>query len=205
MKVIKIGERHIYLLGTVQGLVSEREKVRKAFLSYRPEAIAVCISEDMLSGLKDAVEERVDKVFVSNVNEIFARKLREYGEVQLPPPSLAEAYRISRDYDIPLLPIDMDEEAYQESFTRAITGFQYYRHISRIRKLEKKKFKVQSAEEFVKAWDAYLGRIKGFAMLEHNREVFMADNIRELSQKYDKLLAVVEYEREEGVAAKITA
>lgn len=204
MKVIKIGERFIYLLGTVQGLLSEREKVRKAYMSYRPEAIAVCISEEMLKGLNEVMEKKVDKVFVSNVNEIFAFKLKEYGEVQLPPPSLAEAWRVSQDYELPLIPIDMDEEAYQDSFTKAISGFDYYRHISRIRKLQKKKFKAETAEEFVLAWDAYLCKIKGFAMLEHNREVYMAEKLRELSGKHEKLLAVVEYEREAGVAEKIT-
>jgi len=204
MKVIKIGERYIYLLGTVQGLLSEKDKVRKAYLMYKTDAIAVGISTDMLGGLRDAVEKRVDKVFVSNINEIFARKLSAFGEVQVPPPSLAEAFRISKDYTIPIIPIDMDEDAYQESFTKAVSGLDYYRHISRVRKLEKKKFKCETPEEFVLAWDRYLARIKGFAMLEWNREVFMADKLRDLSKEYKKILAVVEYEREEGVAKKMT-
>jgi len=205
MKVIKIGDRHIYLLGTIQGLLPEKEKVRKAYLMYKADAIAVGISDDMLKGLKDAVEKRVDKVFMSNVNEIFAHKLSAFGEVQVPPPSLVEAFQISKDYAIPIIPMDMDEDAYQESFTKAISGFDYYRHIFRIGRLTKKKFKCKTPEEFVLAWDRYLARIKGFRMLEWNREAFMAEKLRELSKKYTRILAVVEYEREAGIAKKITA
>ena len=205
MKVIKIGDRHIYLLGTIQGLLSEKEKVRRAYLMYKADAIAVGVSDDMLKGLKDAVEKRVDKVFMSNVNEIFAQKLSAFGEVQVPPPSLVEAFQISKDYAIPIIPMDMDEDAYQDSFTKAISGFDYYRHIFRIGRLTKKKFKCKTAEEFVLAWDRYLARIKGFRMLEWNREAFMAEKLRELSKEYTKILAVVEYEREVGIAKKITA
>ena len=205
MKVIKIGDRHIYLLGTVQGLVSEKDKVRKAFLMNKADAIAVGISKEMLKGLEDAVEKRVEKVFVSNVNEIFARKLAAFGEVQVPPPSLVEAYKISKDYGISIIPIDMDEDDYQDSFIKAVSGLDYYRHIFRIRSLQKKKFRCETPEEFVQAWDRYLGRIKGFRMLEWNREVFMAEKLRELSKEYDKLLAVVELEREAGIAKKITS
>ena len=203
MKVIKIGERFIYLLGTVQGLVEEKEKVRKAYFISKADAIAVAISKEMIKGLQDVIEKRIDKVFVSNINEIFAKKLTVFGEVQLPPPSLVEAYQISKDYNIPIIPIDMSEEEYQESFIKAISGFDYFRHIWRIGRLKKKKFKCKTPQEFVLAWDRYMRKIKGFMVLEWNREIYMAEKLRELSKEHKKILAVVEYEREEGIAKKI--
>jgi len=42
-------------------------------------------------------------------------------------------------------------------------------------------------------------------MLEWNREVYMAEKLRALTKEHDKLLAVVELEREAGIAKKITS
>ncbi len=203
MKVLKIGNRYIYLLGVIRGLEADRDKVRKAFIKYKTKAIAISSSEEELEGLRDYLAKRSDSVVGTNLQTIFGIKLSQYGTVRLPPPAFSEAYEIFKDYRIPLLAIDMDKEMYHENFTKNVSGLDYYRHIARMGRLERKKFKEATAEEFVLAWDKHICGLKGFAAVEWNRELHMAERLRELSKEYDSILAVVELERENGIAKKL--
>jgi ABC-type uncharacterized transport system YnjBCD ATPase subunit len=77
MKSHKISFRNktIYLLGTVKGLTVERKTVATAFKRYKPDVIALSVSEEDLVGLESVVKGKTKKIGLSRYEEVYARKL----------------------------------------------------------------------------------------------------------------------------------
>jgi len=191
------------VLGTVQGLVTERETVRERFEEFGPDVVALSISGSMLTGLKKVVEGEIEETPVSTMNEIFAAHLERFGEVQIPPPSLQEAFILARDASIPCIPVDMDDDTYDDFYLKYITSIQYFRHIGRLRKLGKRRFRAGNPQDFVREWDFRVCRLKGFRQLEEAREAAIARNIASLVGKHSRIFAVVELEREAGIISNL--
>lgn len=203
MKRITQGSRTLIILGTVQGLVSERKKVRDAYTKLKPEVVALPISEEMITGLRAAVRGEVKEVQTSSIDDLFAEHLRRFGEVQIPPPSLAEALELAEKYGAKVVALDMNEEEYSDAYVKYVSSFHFWARIWRLRRLKKKTFSVDTPEDFVVMWDRYISRLKGYASLERARERFMAERALELLENHTKVLALVEHERLEGVIAEI--
>ena len=201
----------IYLLGTIKGLTVERQTVAKAFKRYKPDVIALSVSEEDLVGLESVVKGKTKEVGLSRYEEVYARKLAaiakddpdKYGEVQVPPPALVEGFELGRDNNVPVVAFDMDENLFTDSFVENITTTQLIWHSVRFNRVRKRKFKAKTPEEFVIEWDQVLTKLKGFKNLENKREDFMAKRLLEITNKYDKILAVAELERVEGISEKI--
>jgi len=68
------------------------------------------------------------------------------------------------------------------------------------RSIKRRKYRIDSAEEFALDWDKKVNRAKGFRQLEQDREEHMAQTLRNMASKYERILAFVEYERSAGVA-----
>jgi len=200
---IQSGKSTIHLLGTVQGLISERSAVRSDFKKTAPDMIALPISESLLKGLKEVVSGNIEETPVSTRDEIFAAHLSKFGEVQLPPPSLVEAYKLSMEASIPCVPVDLDDDTYDQLYLKYITAFQYFRHIGRLKRLGKRKFKADNAQDFVREWDFHFCRLKGFRKLEVAREKQIAVNLVYQMKEYTTILAVIELEREKGIVDEI--
>jgi hypothetical protein len=209
MKFHKISFKNktIYLLGTVKGLTVERKTVARAFKKYKPEVIALSVSEEDLVGLESVVKGKTKEVGLSRYEEVYARKLAtiaqqdpdKYGEVQVPPPALVEGFELGRDNKVPVVAFDMDENRFTDSFIENISTTQLIWHSMRFNRIRKRKFKAKTPEEFVLEWDQVLTKLKGFKNLEVSREKFMAKRLVEISKKYDNILAVAELERVEGI------
>ncbi len=203
MKAIRLNDCKICMIGVIKGLVDEEEKVRKAYHDMMPNAVAISISIGELKGLEDFLKKRYDVPLSNYEEEIYVRELKKFGEVRKPPPCFEIALKLCQKDNLPILPIDMDEERFSSAYCKYITYFQLIQKSFKGKRLNKKKFHASNAEIFVKEWDLMINGIKGFKMLEEERERFMAQKLSELTEKYKKILALIELERLNGVKKRL--
>ena len=187
------------VVGAVKGLSTERETVRESF-RREPALVAISISPEELKGLRQYKDEHY---ILSDYEEIYADNLCKFGDVEIPPPCYTEALRMSNDKNIPIYPIDMSEQSFTNAYCAYISGTDLLRHSLRKSLLRHSKIKAGDAEEFVFKWDKKINRISGFRRLENRREKHMADRLASHSEKFKRILAVIELERAPGVIAKL--
>ena len=200
---LKLGKAKVFLLGTIKGLKSEETNVKAAFEKAEPLVIGLHIHRGEIKGLGAAAEGKIKEMGLSHSEEIYASNLSKYGEVQVPPPSLVAAYRIAKKHDIPLRPLDMSDDDFADAYTKNISTFQLIRHSLNIKKLKKRKFYCADARAFIMEWDRAINKYKGYRVLEIIRERKMAENIKRLAKRYDRVFAVLEIERLDGVMASL--
>lgn len=191
------------IVGTVQGLVAEKEKVKEAFGIIDPVVVALPISEEGLEGLEACINGKVSEAETDSHEDLFAKHLKRFGEVQIPPPSLVEAYERAQVLDARIVAIDMPEEDYVKAYMDKVTGFHFWKRIWSESRLRKQSFVADTPEEFVVMWDHYVNEKKGYGKLEKARESYMAAKIYELLQEHEKVLVLLEHERLDGVLEEI--
>jgi hypothetical protein len=203
MKKIQVKNSKIYVPEIINGLTSEISKVRKAFNKIRPDIVAIQASDEELEGLRKVVEGEELEYFLSNYEEIYARRLAKFGEVKVPPPCYEEAMKLCLENEIPIAALDMNDELFADLFCESISGWQLYRHSLRVRRLRRKRFRAKTPEEFVLEWDREINKLKGFRILETKREEHMARELKRLAEEHERILCVVEMQRADGICERI--
>ncbi len=203
MRRVQAGISKIYIPDIIIGLTSESSKVKKAYNKIKPDMVAIQTSREELDGLKDVVKGEKYDYFLSNYEEIYARKLASFGEVKVPPPCYETALKLCLENDTPLSAIDMDDVYYTDVFCDNISGWDLIRHSLRVRRLRRKRFKAKNAEEFVLEWDREINKLKGFRNLETKREEHMARELLRLAKENFRILCIIEMQRAEGVCHKV--
>ncbi|MEA3558676.1 MAG: hypothetical protein U9R75_05415 [Candidatus Thermoplasmatota archaeon] len=203
LRTIDTAKGTIFLLGTVKGLVSEKEIVRKAIEDLDPDAIALHISIEEIRGIEKVVKGKVKTTYLSSYEKVYARELTRFGEVQIPPPSLIEAYELSRAREIPLKQLDFSDNSYSDIYTKHVNGISMIRQSLRQKRVNRKKFRSNTPEEFCMEWDSVVNKLKAYRMLEESRERKMGDRIININKKYPDVLAIVEIERVQGIRRRI--
>jgi hypothetical protein len=203
---LKIGDTELLIYGTIRGLVSEREKVRKIVESFSPNTILLGISPEQWEGLKKYVKKPF-KIEPNDYEIIYALKLEKFGEVGLPVQTYLEILSISKKYNLSIVPIDMDDELYSNLFTKKIDILKLIRFDMRKRKLYKMNFEASTPEEFVILWDKEVNKIREYREIEEEREKFMSDKIIEIAKNVNgkRVMAIVEFERFEGIIKRINS
>ncbi len=201
--IMNVNGCNVTLLGTVKGLSSERDLVRSTVKMADPDKICIHISREEMKGLVAVVDGEVENTYLSSYEGVYAKKLSVFGEVQIPPPSIVEAFRISREIGIDCIPLDLDEEGYSSRYTELIGPLTMINQSLRLKRINRRKFKADTAEEFVKEWDGVVNRARGFRKLEELREKHMASEIASNCEGDDRLLCVLELERLEGVKREL--
>ena len=197
MPSVEVDGSNICLLGVLKGLVSETPKVEKAIAEFKPDAIGVSVSKEQLEAMRaHAPGSSYD---LSELEHVYKTFMESFGEVRLPSPAYVEALYASVDLDIALIPIDMNDEVYTEVFCRSVGGVDLVREGFFARSISRKKFDLSSPERFALDWDKKVNRSKGFKQLEKQREEHMANTLRRMCKKYKAILAIVEFERAQGV------
>ncbi len=196
----KVSEKEMLFFGTIKGLVSEREKLRELFEDFKPEVIFLGMSTEELSGLERYLKEPFD-IEPEDYEVIYGLKLERYGEVGLPVPTYLEAFSISKSNSLELVPIDMPDEEFSDLFVNTIDIFHIMHFNFRKRKLWRKKFDVETPEEFVMLWDREVNKIPQYRKIENERERYMGAKIKELLERRNekKIMIIVELERLHGV------
>lgn len=198
MRRIELNGSAIVILPVVKGLVSEGDAVRNAFEELRPEAIAISISKEELAGLHN--KDQYDMYEPSDIEEIYKVLLETFGEVKLPPPCYVSAMDMGDANNVPLVPVDMNEELYSNTYCNEVGGIDLIRESFFVSRAQRKRFALDTPGDFAVDWDRKVNRAGGFRALNRKREQHMASALRTLSGKYKSVLAVIEYERAEGVA-----
>ncbi len=199
MEQIEINKK-IFLLGSVLGLTSEKTEIKKEFGKIKPDAICLSVSDEELLGLKKMSDGEEQEILLSGYEEAYAKKLAVYGEVKVPPPSFTEAFELGKKNNVPVYAADMDDKEYTDTFTKNISTIQLILHSLKLKKLRKKRFKSKTPEDFVYEWDKTVNKLKGFRKLEKKREEHIAKRIADLSGKHNRVLAVVELQKLEGIS-----
>lgn len=200
------GDGEVLLLGTVQGLVREADRVRAAFARHGRAAVALGLSPE---GVRSLVEFEGDP-HVSLADEmadhdvVYSIALGAFGQVALPPPDLLRAARDASSRGWPLVGVDLPEEEYETLFTKRVSAWGFLK-LGRIqRRLAKRPPKASDAASFALAWDAAMRKVKGLAEVEALRERRMAENVVELLRRERlPVILVVELPREAGVRAAL--
>ena len=197
MPSVRINDAEVVVIGVLKGLVKEEEKVAKSFADYFPDAIGISTSKEELAALR--VKETHSDYELSTLEEIYKVYMEHFGEVRLPTPAYLKAIELSDAAHLPLIPIDLNDVEFTDLYCKRIRGLDMVRESFYTRSIKRRRYKIGSAEEFALDWDKKVNRAKGFRQLERDREEHMALTLRNMSSKYRRILAVVEYERAGGV------
>lgn len=203
MRKIKVNTSKIYIPDIINGLTSEIVKVKKVYNKIKPDIVAMQASEEELEGLKKVIEGEECEYYLSNYEEIYARRLASFGEVKVPPPCYETALKLCLEHNTPVAALDMDDMLFADMFCENVSGLDLFRHSFRVKRLKRKRFKAKTAEEFVLEWDREINKLKGFRNLESRREEHMAKGILRLAKEHDSILCILEMQRAEGVSQRV--
>lgn len=198
---VRVGGAHVLVVDTVLGLESEEQVVADALAAFEPDAVALGVSPEELEGLGDYLEASGEPP--QPEPDRYAEGLMEFGATSLPPPSLLAAVTAARDRGLPLEALDLPEEAYTEAFTDLVSTWQLFWNTRREKKLARNPPDVESAREYALVWDAKRQKASGLARLADRREAHMADRIRDVAARFDRVAAVVETPRAVGVLEEL--
>src|SRR2546428_2432968 len=190
MDVVALGGCRVPLRPVVRGLVSEGGRVRAAFTEVGPQAVALSISREELEGLKsfsggNAPADNLEE-------EVYVRGLARFGEVRKPPPCFLEAAAYAREREIPVHPLDMDNEQYTSTYVSTVSTVDILLSNARAGKLRRLASKAATPAEFVMEWDALVNGTAGYRKLQEERAAVLARPIRQLAPRYRGLVAPLE-------------
>jgi hypothetical protein len=197
MRTVRVGAGTAYVLPVVKGLVSEANRVKEAFERTRPSKVAVSMSKEEVEGLRNLPDDYEPEL--SRYDEIFVEGLKRYGEVAAPPPCYVAIVELADHFQVPLIPIDLDEDSFSELYCAAVTGPQLFRHSTRTWLLRRRRFEEETAEEYVMRWDRAVNNMQGMRLIEEKRAEAMAGSLMKLVSDGGDVLAVVEFERADDV------
>ncbi len=198
MRSIEVEGVTVHVLGVVKGLVSQRAKVREAILSLNPDVVGLSVSPEELEALK--VKEDYSKYEKSTLEEVYSVYLETFGPIELPTPAYVEAMDLCAEKHIDLVALDLSDAEYTDAYCARIGAMEMVRESFFTRGIARRRFNITSPEEFAVDWDRRVNRARGFRELERDRERHMAETIRTIAREKNVVLAIVEYERSEGVA-----
>ena len=197
MEEMHVKKSRVYLLPVIHGLAGEEKKVEEAFKKINPDCIAIGIAPEDVEMIEKVNEQ--EDFELSLQHQYYLMHLSKYGKVVIPPSDIKMAHKIAKDNNLPLCPIDIDDNEYAELLTQNVSIFALIRHSRKIKRLAKKDFKAKNAEEFVFEWDKEINSIKSFRKIEDIRERRMAENLAKLCKSYKKILAIIPLEKLNGI------
>jgi len=200
MQEIEFNGTRILLMPVIKGLVSEGAKVRDAIAENRPAAVAVSMAREEVEGLKAYQGEEIE---LGDLEEVYKLGLENFGEVQLPPPCYTEAIKACSEMDVPLVPVDMNEELFSDRYCELIGSMELIKESFFSHRVAKKRFNLNSAEEFVQDYDRKVNGGRGIVALNLEREEHIAKALADMSSGRSSVLALIELERFKGVVREL--
>jgi hypothetical protein len=212
----RVGNCHVTVLGTIQGLAGESRHVESAWESAagpipHPDAVALGVPPEDVENLRRIGAEGLEKFMTADLDtgsyeEWILPQLSAFGDIAMPPDDLLLAERLAEGAGAPLVPLDLDDEAHADLFVEHVSGFQMIRGQMRQKRLVANAADMaESAEELMLVWDAGFTAMRAYRRFEESREEHMAAGIRRLATRHRWVLAVVPYARARGIAARIGA
>jgi hypothetical protein len=159
------------------------------------------MSKEEVEGLRNLPADFEPEL--SRYDEIYIHGLARFGAVAAPPPCYVAAVEIADSEDLPVLPVDIPEECYTELYCASVSGTALFRNSTRTWLLRRRAFSADTPEEYVVKVDRAFNNMRGFKDIEGRRADWMASELLKAVSDRKRLLAVIEYERSEGVVAAI--
>lgn len=166
-----------------------------------PEAVALTVGREDLAALETYDGEEHPPA--NWEEELYVAGLSHWGDVRKPPPCFVEAVRAAKERDIALRALDFNDEDYTEKYLEHVTAWDLIFHSRLEKKARKRAFTAETPEAFVLEYDAFVNDPEGYVALERARERHIARRITTLAGKHRTVLAVVEFERAEGVRKRL--
>ncbi len=188
---IQFGDTKIRILSTIKGLVSEAKIVETEIELFEPDLVALSLGPDEIDGTRKWDGQPYD---MSGWDEIYGLSLRKIvgkDGIKLPPPSFTKAIEISDFKGIEIIGIDMDEEAFTDSYTSNISTWQLYKRGRLERHMAKNGIEGDTPEEIVNNMESSIREIQGFAKLEDARVRAMYQNLIDNLGK-QRILAIID-------------
>lgn len=196
---IAVGGCRVDILPVVNGLVSEVQKVRDRYGRY--EAYAVALGIEGIEAVKRRKSLPDESFEVNELDIVYAERMTYFGEVQLPSPAFCEIIDSCTRDGVSVIPLDMTDEAFDDLYIKHVSAFQFTNQHRLAKKGMKAKLDMSSPEAMAKSWDLYISKNRGLRKLDEERERYMAAEIKDIARFRKSLLAVIECERADGVAA----
>ncbi|MEA2054530.1 MAG: hypothetical protein U9O96_05375 [Candidatus Thermoplasmatota archaeon] len=203
-KTVTIKNCRIYLVGIIHGLEREGDRVKNAFEMIQPDCFALGVPEEDIVTIKKFVRDNIE-FDMSPEQARFFECLSRYGKVSIPPSDLVVSHKLSVKEDIPLEALDIDDEHYADIFAKNVSLISFIWNSKKNKELRKKKFTAGTAEEFVEEWERNFNSTKPFKAIEKARERNMASRLFDLASQYERILAVIPYQRFDGVLDELIA
>ncbi len=187
--------RRVHVLPLIKGLISEAERLEKAFHSLSPSRVLIPLPPEQLPALGSP--ESFSDYTPSAVELAYAHHLSHFGEVEIPAPCWVRAYSLCQEHEVEILPLDMPEDVFSDIYLDRVGALELLRETRFAKKALKRRFDKTSPEAFVLDWDAKLNSSRGFRAVERAREEFIANSARNLA--IDGSLLLLEWERLEPI------
>lgn len=185
------------ILPVIKGLCSEYDRVRSS-ITDEYDAIAVSLSIEDIEILTHADPKELE-YDPSDFDAVYAHFLKEFGTVDLPVPAYVAVTDVCKERDVKPIPLEMDDELFTETYCECIKIKDMMKEKRLLKKAMKKGFDMSSPEAFLKGWDEMANSIKGHCTLNYKREEHMAKELSALAKYKKRILAVIEFERVDGV------
>jgi len=200
-RILDASGSRVVVLAVVNGLLAETERVRNAFDRHRPEAVGVAVNAAELEGLRRWNAGEKQEIEMSEFDMLYMKELSRFGEVLLPSPALLYSVALADTVSIPIYPLDMESESYSELYLRFISPTSLF--FSSLFRRRKRKEIGGTLEEVVLELDRLAQRPSGMKLLDRERERHVASVIARSASEGRNMLAVVEFERSEGIVREL--
>ena len=198
---LTLSGRTFYIVGVVKGLKKEGDRVVRLITELAPDAIALAVAPEEVGGLRDYSSQELE---MSKIEEAYAKHLSRWGKVELPPPPYLDALRAATARLAPVYGLDFDEETYSSLYVELVTGLRMIAAGILEDGLLEQEFKAADEFGFAVEWDRTVNRTKGHRQLEAERERHIAGEIGRIVGKHERLLAIVEFERLDGICRHLS-
>jgi hypothetical protein len=165
---------------------------------------AVCASAgpEEIAGYEKRKE--ITEYGISDLEAVYIHFLKNFGETDIPDPSYSALADACSERSVPLVPLDMDDETFSEKYCENVGTMELLKETNLAKRLFRKKFDLSSPESFVREWDCSVNKIKGLRKMSEEREYFIAGSIRKTACGKNRVLAVIDAERADGIIEHLT-
>ncbi|HET6399417.1 MAG TPA: hypothetical protein VFH47_07685 [Candidatus Thermoplasmatota archaeon] len=195
----------LLVLGTVAGLEAEGARVRQAAEAHDPQAVGLGVPPEDIATLDQLAGRPLPEDAAPDVQQAhLLRLLERFGPVRLPSADLEAAHAYARARGLPLLPLDLDDEAHARLFTQRI-GIRHIvaQNFTQKRLLRQAFGDARDAWDLSERFDRQLHR-GAFRALEEERERHMAAELRTACAAHRRVLAVLPHPRMQGVVQRLS-
>ena len=203
MRTVTVGECRFDIIPIVKGLVSYSEEIRNIDIKeYDAAAVALGIEEAESIRRRSEIEGEYEP---SDLDIVYTHLLKDFGTVDMPDPSFTALIDMCTENDIPVIPLDMNDEDYTKLYCDTVTTLEFLKEKRIIKKAMKRRFDKSSPEAFVTGWDSLLNEIKGYAKMSLYREEYIAGQMLDTARYRKHVIVILEYERMDGILRRLGA